>query len=109
MYVSMMLEQDSKFGKTSHEYVMRVIGQEFHISSMRVAAIVDAIHEEEQNRKHNPELVYDKLAEYADKKVEEHIRNVYNAYGEPNPNEFMEDPIKGSGVVANDATSNGGG
>ncbi len=106
-YTSLMLEQESAHQKTSHEYVMRVLGQQYNISSMRAAAIVDAMHEEEQARKNAPEYVYDKLAEYVDAKIMEHINNVYTAYGEPNPNEFLEDPVEGSGVIMN--TSDGSG
>mmetsp|Transcript_13706 Transcript_13706/g.20806 ORF Transcript_13706/g.20806 Transcript_13706/m.20806 type:complete len:520 (+) Transcript_13706:146-1705(+) len=106
-YTKLMLEQEKQFGVTSHEYVMRVVGQQFNISTMRVAAIVDAIHDEEQNRKNNPELVFDKLAEYVDAKTQEHINNVYKAYGEVNPNEFIEDPVERQDIRVGNAQGMG--
>mmetsp|Transcript_13410 Transcript_13410/g.19578 ORF Transcript_13410/g.19578 Transcript_13410/m.19578 type:complete len:279 (+) Transcript_13410:11-847(+) len=33
-----------------------------------------------------------KMARYVDEKIKEHINNVYMAYGEVNPNEYVEDP-----------------
>lgn len=90
----MMIDQESKFQTTSHEYVMRVIGEKFNISSRRVGAIVQHCHDEEQMAKNNPELVHDKVAEYVDAKIQEHINNCYSAYGEVNPNEFIETPVE---------------
>ena len=104
-YTEMMLDQERRYGeKTSHEYVLRVIGERFNISTVRVSAIVDEIHEEEQLAKHNPELVHDKVAEYVDAKIQEHINNCYNAYGEVNPNEFIEDPVESGDVRSTNPT-----
>lgn len=98
-YTQMMLEQEKKFdGVTSHEYVLRVIGERFNISSLRTSAIVEEIHQEEQMMKHHPELVHEKVAEYVDTKIQEHINNCYNAYGEVNPNEYIENPIESGDV-----------
>ena len=95
-YTKMMIEQDAKYNITSHEYVMRVIGEKYNVSTARVGAIVQFCHNEEQMAKTDPELVHDKVAEYVDAKIQEHITNVYNAYGEVNPNEFIEPPVENS-------------
>lgn len=100
----MMIETESKFGVTSHEYVMRVIGEKYNISSMRVGAIVQNCHDEEQMAKHDPEYVHDKVSEYVDAKIQEHITNCYNAYGEVNPNEYIEEPVESSDLKLNNST-----
>lgn len=97
-YTKMMIEQESEFQTTSHEYVMRVIGEKFNVSADRVGAIVQGCHDEEQMAKEDPEMVHDKLAQYVDAKIQEHIDNAYKAYGEVNPNEFIEDPIESAGI-----------
>lgn len=97
-YTQMMIEQDAKFGVTSHEYVMRVIGEKFNVSTARVGAIVQCCHTQEQMAKTDPEMIHEKVAEYVDAKIQEHITNVYNAYGEVNPNEFIEPPVESSDI-----------
>jgi len=78
---------------TSHEYVVRVIGQKFNISYDRVAAIVQLAHNEEQIKKEGKQELHVKAQEYVDAKVREHIQNVYQVYGEVDPKEFVEDPL----------------
>ena len=78
---------------TSHEYVVRVIGQKFNISCDRVAAIVQLAHNEEQIRKEGKQEIHTKAQEYVDAKIREHIQNIYQVYGEVDPKEFVEDPL----------------
>ena len=87
------LELMSRMGnKTSHEYVMRVVGQQFNLTAQRVAAIVQLAHNEEQLKKDGEEIRYE-LQDYVDSKVKEHIENAYSEYNEINPNQFVEDPF----------------
>ena len=87
----MMVQQEKEHKTTSHEYVMRVIAERFNLNPMRVAAIVQNCHDEEQVAKEGG-LLHDKLAKYVDATIKEHIDNVYMAYGEVNPNQFVENP-----------------
>jgi len=107
MYLDMMVKQEKEFGVTSHEYVMRVIGEKFNISAARVAGIVQNCHDEEQMEKNDPEMIHHEAVEFVDAKIREHINNVYNAYGEVNPNEFIEDPIEVADIqnVSRDVTT----
>jgi hypothetical protein len=91
MYLELTVQQDREFKTTSHEYIMRVIGEKFNLSPMRVAAIVQNCHDEEQAAKEG-RTVNDKMAKYIDAKIKEHIDNAYMAYGEVNPNQFVEYP-----------------
>lgn len=91
MYLELMVEQDKEFKTTSHEYVMRVIAEKFNLTPTRVAGIVQNCHDEIQVAKEGG-LMHEKAAAYVDAKIKEHINNVYAAYGEVNPNEFVEDP-----------------
>jgi len=91
MYLQILVDQEKEFKTTSHEYVMRVIGEKFNLTPKRVAAIVQNCHDEEQAAK-DGSMVDDKMAKYVDAKVKEHIDNAYMAYGEINPNEFVESP-----------------
>jgi len=80
---------------TSHEYIMQVIAQRYNLSSVRVAAIVQNCHDEEQAAKRG-DYIHTKAQEFVDAKVREHITNCYAAYGEIDPMGFVEDPV---GVV----------
>jgi hypothetical protein len=99
-YLSMMESLRSQNKKTSHEYVMKVIGQQFNITAARAAAIVQLLHNEDQIRKHHPEQkLYDAAQEYADAKIQEHISNAYGAYRETPPGvPFVEDPMGVDGL-----------
>jgi len=104
MYLALMVEQEKEFKTTSHEYVMRVIGEKFNLTPIRVAAIVQNCHDEEQIAKEGG-YVNEKMAKYVDAKVKEHINNAYMAYGEVNPNEYVETPVGAadiSGVESGD-------
>jgi len=80
---------------TSHEYVMQVIAQRYNLASVRVGAIVQNCHDEEQAAKRG-DYIHTKAQEFVDAKVREHITNCYAAYGEIDPMGFVEDPV---GVV----------
>jgi len=80
---------------TSHEYVMNVIAQKYNITPERAGAVVQNCHDEEQAAKRG-DFVHTKAQEFVDAKVREHITNCYSAYGEVDPNGFVEDPV---GVV----------
>lgn len=90
-YLTMMMEQEKEFKTTSHEYVMRVIAEKFNLTPERVAAVVQNCHDEEQAAK-DGKLCDDKMAKYVDAKIKEHIENAYMAYGEVNPNQYVESP-----------------
>jgi hypothetical protein len=92
MYLELMVEQEKEFKTTSHEYVMRVIAEKFNLTPIRVAAIVQNCHDEEQTAKKGG-YVNEKMAKYVDAKIKEHIDNAYMAYGEVNPNEYVESPV----------------
>jgi hypothetical protein len=96
-YLHLMVEQEKEFKTTSHEYIMRVIGEKFNLTAVRVAAIVQNCHDEEQAAK-DGRMVNEKMAKYVDTKIKEHIDNAYMAYGEVNPNEFVETPTGVAGI-----------
>mmetsp|Transcript_9604 Transcript_9604/g.14384 ORF Transcript_9604/g.14384 Transcript_9604/m.14384 type:complete len:477 (+) Transcript_9604:143-1573(+) len=101
MYLSMMVDQDNEFkGTTSHEYVMRVIAEKFHLSPRRVGAIVQNCHDEEQAYR-NGEISKDqeKVSAWVDTKIQELIDDTYETYEEKNPNEFVEPPIGGADMI----------
>ena len=106
----------SSTNTTSHEYIMKVLGQKYNMSSLRIGAIVQNCHDEEQMYiSDDPSIIIEneKISEYVDAKYKEHINNVYNAYGEINPNNhnnnnsyFFEDPIESNdtGGVTSDSS-----
>ena len=71
---------------------MRVIAEKFNLTPIRVAAIVQNCHDEEQTAKEGG-YINEKMAKYVDAKIKEHIDNAYMAYGEVNPNEYVESPV----------------
>lgn len=97
MYLELTVQQDREFKTTSHEYIMRVIGEKFNLTPMRVAAIVQNCHDEEQAAKEGKTL-NETMAKYVDAKIKEHIDNAYMAYGEVNPNQFVEYPTGSSDI-----------
>ena len=50
-----MVNAQEKHGKTSHEYVCRLLAQKFHITPFRAAAIIQLMHLEEQMKVENPD------------------------------------------------------
>lgn len=79
-------------GITSHEYIFRVLGQKFNVSSSRVAAVCVLKHNEEQ-MKARGEIIYYEHQDYADEKIAGHIQSVYSIYNEVNPHQFVEDSL----------------
>eukprot|EP00547_Thalassionema_nitzschioides_P005619 CAMPEP_0194213474 /NCGR_PEP_ID=MMETSP0156-20130528/14103_1 /TAXON_ID=33649 /ORGANISM="Thalassionema nitzschioides, Strain L26-B" /LENGTH=451 /DNA_ID=CAMNT_0038941517 /DNA_START=11 /DNA_END=1366 /DNA_ORIENTATION=+ len=77
---------------TSHEYVMRVIAQQFNLDIDRVAAIIQLAHNEDQYRKEGREIHYE-VQDYVDRKIKEHIKNAYSEFDETDPIDFVEDPV----------------
>lgn len=94
LYLDMMTTMSAtESGTTSHEYVMRVIGQRYNISSDRVAAIVELQHIEDQLRRNDPEYeIRHHVQEHVDAKVRTIIRENYAHYKEVDPIQFVEDP-----------------
>lgn len=95
MYLDTMekMHKTEKNGVTSHEYVMHLIAKKFQIKPMRVAAIVQLLHNEDQIRKNSPETeIHHDIQEYVDQKIAEHIRNAYSEYDEVDPQQFVEHP-----------------
>jgi hypothetical protein len=88
-YLELMMTQT---GPTSHEYIMRVLGQKFNITAQRAACIVELAHREEQQRKAG-DRIYDDAQELVDGKIRDHIRRAYSEYREQDPLSFVEDPV----------------
>ena len=107
-YVDMMVLAQEQHGKTSHEYVVRVIAQKFNVTTWRAAGIIQLQHAEEQMRQHNPELLCDEQAKHAEQSILQNIRDAYRAERSdpPRPNGgFMEDPVGIHGRGDPDETS----
>jgi hypothetical protein len=100
VYVSLMNAAVAK-GKTSHEYVMRVLAQKFNVTAERIAAVVQLQHNEAELLRNRPEihchLLYEE-AKYMDKAIKQEIENAYKSTGEVRPNTFVEDPVGVDGL-----------
>jgi hypothetical protein len=103
LMVTMSERKPGTLSSTSHEFVMRVLAQEFHITAKRAAGVVQLRHNEEQIRKTNPDLIYDDVAEFVDMGVKENIAEAYAGVNEVHPEEFIETPalIGGTGNSPN--------
>ena len=97
IYDAYLAFMNAATGPTSHEYVMRMLGQKYNITAQRVAGIVELAHREEQLRK-SGKKVYDDAQDYVDSKIREHIDRAYAEYREPDPEEFVEDPMGVTGI-----------
>lgn len=104
MYTDMMLRTEQNHpGRTSHEYICRVLGQKFQITPWRAAGVVQLQHSEEQMRQTHPELLCDEQAHYAEESILQNIRDAYRAERSVPPNRggsgggtsqpFVEDPV----------------
>ena len=93
-YIEYMSKQTSV---TSHEYVMRVLGEKFKITSQRAAAIVELAHREDQLRRAGKKIYHGAQA-FVDARIKEHIDKAYSEYGEPDPGCFVDDPIGVGGI-----------
>ncbi|KAL9181531.1 hypothetical protein ACHAXT_010336 [Thalassiosira profunda] len=84
---------------TSHEYVIRVIAQEFNVTTSRAAGVIQLQHNEEQLKKDPTFKVNHLLQEMVDAKIRENIRGIYAEYGEKDPLGFVEEPVAATGNV----------
>lgn len=106
IYVDMMVLSQRQHNTTSHEYVCRVIAQKFNITPMRAAAVIQLQHAEEQMRQHNPELLCEEQAKYAEDAILQNIRDAYRAERSQPPRQpFVEEPAGAHGRGEADETS----
>lgn len=93
-YLNWMVSAQEKFGKTSHEYVCRLLAQKFHITPFRAAAIIQLMHLEEQMKMENPEGdmedEFGDQAEIVDQYMMHTINEAYRSTGETPPEAFVE-------------------
>lgn len=93
LYTELMNHSQQKHGKTSHEYIMRVIAQKFNITAERTAATVQLMHNEQQILKNEPDReLLDDLADAMDYEIKETIRDAYSVYRMKAPDSFVETP-----------------
>lgn len=90
---------------TSHEYVVRVVAQKYNVTSSRAAGVIQLQHNEEQCKKDPDFKVNHALQAHMDTTIREHIREVYQSYGEKDPLQFVEDPIASTGRIGREDTS----
>lgn len=90
---------------TSHEYVVRVVAQKYNVTSSRAAGVIQLQHNEEQLKKDPDFKVNHALQAHMDTSIREHIREVYQSYGEKDPLQFVEDPIASTGINREDTAS----
>jgi len=97
-YISLMLGVESHHaGRTSHEYIYRVLAQQFKMTIERIASVVLLQHNEERYKcEGKVELVDDAVVAQIDTKFNNMIAEAYQTTGERPPQEFNEDPV-GSG------------
>ena len=114
-YVDMMVRHQTEHpGRTSHEYVCRVLAQRFQITTWRAAGVVQLQHAEEQMRRNNPELLCEEQAQWAEETILKNISDAYKSERSQPPNRghggqhqaFVEDPVGIHGLGEADETSN---
>lgn len=114
-YVDMMVRhQTENPGRTSHEYVCRVLAQRFQITTWRAAGVVQLQHAEEQMRRNNPELLCEEQAQWAEETIMKNISDAYKSERLQPPNKghggqhqaFVEDPVGIHGLGEPDEVSN---
>ena len=114
-YVDMMVRHQTAYpGRTSHEYVCRVLAQRFQITTWRAAGVVQLQHAEEQMRRNNPELLCEEQAQWAEDTIMKNISDAYKSERAHPPNRghggqhqpFVEDPVGIHGLGEADETSN---
>lgn len=93
-YLNWMVNAQEKHGKTSHEYVCRLLAQKFHITPFRAAGIIQLMHAEEQMKLQNPdgdmEDQFGDQAELVDEYIKNTINEAYRSTGETPPESFVE-------------------
>jgi hypothetical protein len=106
IYVDMIVLSQQQHKTTSHEYVCRVIAQKFNITPMRAAAVIQLQHSEEQLRQHDPEMLCEEQAKYAEQAILQNIRDAYRSErNQPPKQPFVEDPVGTHGRGEPDETS----
>lgn len=94
LYTTMMTSAEAKFGKTSHEYVMRVIAGKFNITAERVAAAVQLQHNEEALLQNEPDLkLLTGTADRMDAMIKQEIDDAYQTFKLRKPDSYTEDPV----------------
>lgn len=94
LYIELMLSAESNHGRTSHEYVMRVIAQRYNITAERVAAVVQLQHNEEQILQNEPDReLLTETADQMDNLIKQEINNAYQTFNLKKPDSFTEDPV----------------
>jgi hypothetical protein len=84
---------------TSHEYVIRVVAQKYNVTTSRAAGVIQLQHNEEQLKKDPTFTVNHAIQAYMDNKMRDHIREIYQSYGEKDPLQFVEDPVASTGRI----------
>lgn len=106
IYVDMMVLSQQEHKTTSHEYVCRLIAQKFDITPMRAAAVIQLQHAEEQMRQHNPDMLCEDQAKYAEDAIQQNIRDAYRSQrAQLHKHPFVEDPVGAHGRGGQDETS----
>jgi hypothetical protein len=82
---------------TSHEYVILVVAQKYNVTTSRAAGVIQLQHNEEQLKKDPTFTVNHALQSFMDNKMRDHIREVYQSYGEKDPLQFVENPVASTG------------
>lgn len=91
LYLNWMTTAQKNHGKTSHEYVCRLLGQKFNITPFRAAAIIQLQHNEEQYKLNEPErLLCLEEAKIMDAYMKHTITEAYRSTGEIPPEAFVE-------------------
>ena len=103
LYLDLMVSAESSSGgRTSHEYVMRVIAQKFNITADRVAAIVQLQHNEQQMILENPDIeLCTELADEMDRGFKAEIDEAYQTFNLKKPESFVEDPAGATDLKPN--------
>ena len=105
-YINLMTKSHKDHnGRTSHEYVTKLIAQRVNIAPFRVAAVIQLQHNEEQLRLHNPELLCEEQAKYAEDTIKQNINDAYRSENSKPPRHFVEDPVGAHGKGDVDNTS----
>lgn len=97
-YLDMMFFAQTRYRKTSHEYVCRVIAQNHNITATRVAGIIQLQHNEEQYKKDPNYKFYSEAQAFMDKTIKEEIEMAYESEGLKKPDNFVEDPVGVGGI-----------
>ena len=101
-YLDFMLSVDHHAaGRTSHEYVYRVLAQKFKMTAERIAGIVLLKHNEERLKDEGVPMDTE-TQQIMDDKFNKEIADAYQCTKERPPAEFTEDPVGMDGSLAPD-------